>query len=110
MHPFAASELGTRFDIKHAVRWGMLPTVWTGPGYVGTYLREEVQQEALVRNIGSFSRFLEAASFSQAAVLNVQTVAADCAINRKTVENHFDLLEDLLLAVRVPVFRRRTAR
>ena len=88
--------------IEHAVHWGMLPTVWTGPdpdgylrGYVGTYLREEVQQEALVRNIGSFSRFLEAASFSQAAVLNVQTVAADCAINRKTVENHFDLLEDL---------------
>jgi predicted AAA+ superfamily ATPase len=40
----------------------------------------------------------------------VQTVAADCATNRKTVENHFDLLEDLLLAVRVPVFRRRAAR
>ena len=117
MHPFAASELGAGFDIKRAVRWGMLPTVWTGSdpdaylrGYVGTYLREEVQQEAMVRNIGSFSRFLEAASFSQAAVLNVQTVAADCAINRKTVENHFDLLEDLLLAVRVPVFRRRAAR
>ena len=118
MHPFTASELGARFDVKRAIRWGMLPTVWTGSsdpdgylrGYVGTYLREEVQQEALVRNIGSFSRFLEAASFSQAAVLNVQTVAADCATNRKTVENHFDLLEDLLLAVREPVFRRRAAR
>lgn len=117
MHPFTASELGSRFDLRHAIRYGLLPSVWSGgdPGeylrsYAGTYLREEVQQEALVRNIGGFSRFLEAATFSQAAVLNVQSVAADCAINRKTVENHFDLLEDLLLAVRIPVFRRKATR
>lgn len=117
MHPFTATELGSRFDLKHAIRHGMLPTVWTQDdpkdylrAYVGTYLREEVQQEALVRSLASFSRFLEAASFSQGQVLNVQAVAADCAINRKTVENHFDLLEDLLLAVRLPVFRRKAAR
>ena len=117
MHPFTAAELGKRFNLAHAIRFGMLPSVWAGrePGeylksYVGTYLREEVQHEALVRNLASFSRFLEAASFSQGGVLNVQAVAADCGINRKTVENHFDLLEDLLLAVRVPVFSRRAKR
>jgi len=118
MHPFTTSELGSKFELRRAIRYGLLPTVWDKTGdaseylksYVGTYLREEVQQEALVRNIGSFSRFLEAASFSQAAVLNVVSVAADCGINRKTVENHFDLLEDLLLAVRLPVFRRKAAR
>ncbi len=117
MHPFTASELGKAFDLQRAIRYGMLPTVWmqkdAGPylrGYVGTYLREEVQQEALVRNIAGFNRFLEAASFSQASVLNVVKVAADCGINRKTVENHFDLLEDLLLATRLPVFRRKVTR
>lgn len=117
MHPFTATELGSRFDLKHAIRHGMLPTVWTQDdpkdylrAYVGTYLREEVQQEALVRNLASFSRFLAAASFSQGQVLNVQAVATDCAINRKTVENHFDLLEDLLLAARLPVFRRKATR
>jgi predicted AAA+ superfamily ATPase len=117
MHPFTATELGARFELKHAIKYGLLPTVWTESdpkdylkGYVGTYLREEVQQEALVRNVGSFHRFLEAASFSQGQVLNVQAVAADCGINRKTVENHFELLEDLLLAVRLPVFRRKAAR
>lgn len=117
MHPFTASELGARFDLKRAIRHGLLPTVWSEGGaddylrgYVGTYLREEVQQEAMVRNLGGFSRFLEAASFSQASQLNIQAVAADCGINRKTVENHFDLLEDLLLAVRLPVFRRKAAR
>jgi predicted AAA+ superfamily ATPase len=69
-----------------------------------------VQQEALVRNVASFRRFLEAATFSQAAVLNVQAVAADCGISRKTVESHFELLEDLLLGLRLPVFTRRARR
>ena len=117
MHPFTASELGGRFELGRAIRYGLLPTIWSKEagddylrGYVTTYLREEVQQEAMVRNLGGFSRFLEAASFSQASLLNMQAVAADCGINRKTVENHFDLLEDLLLAVRVPVFRRKAAR
>lgn len=117
MHPFTASELGDRFDLQHAIRYGLLPSTWTEPdpgsyldSYVGTYLREEVLQEALVRNLGSFHRFVEAASLSQAAPLNMQAVAADCGLPRKTVESHFDLLEDLLLAIRLPVFRRRAAR
>lgn len=117
MHPFTVRELGAKFELKHAMRYGMLPTAWTADdvgdylkGYVGTYLREEVQQEALVRNLAGFSRFLEAATFSQGSVLNMQSVAADCGVNRKTVENHFDLLEDLLLAVRLPVFRRKAQR
>lgn len=117
MHPFTRPELGARFDLGHAIRFGMLPTVWMEDdparylkGYVGTYLREEVQQEALVRNVASFNRFLEAASFSQGAVLNMQAVAREVGLHRKTVEAHFDLLEDLLLAVRVPVFARRARR
>lgn len=117
MHPFTAAELGTRWKLPHAMRHGMLPTVWVDDdpaaylkSYVGTYLREEVQQEALVRNLASFTRFLEAASFSQGAPLNMNAVAADCGINRKTVENHFDLLEDLLLGFRIPVFQRRAKR
>lgn len=116
-HPFAPSELGPAFRLPHAIQYGLLPTVWATPdpwdylrGYVGTYLREEVQQEALVRSLASFHRFMEAASFSQASALNVQAVAADCGLPRKTVETHFELLEDLLLAVRLPVFRRRAVR
>jgi uncharacterized protein len=117
MHPFTASELGERFNLARAIRFGMLPAVWVSDdpaeyleAYVGTYLREEVQQEALVRNVAGFRRFLEAASFSQGAVLNMQSVATECGVGRKTVENHFDLLEDLLLAVRLPMFRRRAQR
>ena len=119
LHPFTATELGTQFNLDRAIRFGLLPTVvgehalgdpWEYlRGYVGTYLREEVQQKALVRNLGAFHRFPEAAGFSQTSPLHVQAVASDCGIPRKTAENHFDLLEDLLLAVGLPVFRRRAA-
>jgi uncharacterized protein len=117
MHPLTAAELGEKFDLRHSLRFGHLPTVYSKPdpkdylrSYVGTYLKEEVQQEALVRNIGIFAKFLEAASFSQASVLNIQNVADECGLSRKTAENHFHLLEDLLLGIRLPVFQRRAKR
>jgi predicted AAA+ superfamily ATPase len=78
--------------------------------YVALYIREEVQMEGLVRNVGAFSRFLEAASFSHAATLNVSAVARECEIERKTVEGFLSVMEDLLLAFRVPVFRKRAQR
>jgi predicted AAA+ superfamily ATPase len=117
MHPLTAIELGPGFELAESLRYGHLPGVQTAESkeaflrsYVGTYLREEVQQEALVRNLPAFARFLEAASFSQAGVLNLQTVSNDCGVPRKTVETHFQLLEDLLLARRLPVFQRRARR
>lgn len=115
-----ADELGDAFDLKTAIRQGMLPTLYdtnrtVDPGtylnaYVRLYLNEEVMQEGLTRNAGQFSRFLEAASFSQAQVLNMTAVARDCQVHRKVVENYFTILEDLLLAERIPVFQRRAKR
>ncbi len=117
LHPFMAAELGSQFNMEEALRLGMLPVVRGGMvpedilrAYNGLYLREEVQMEGLVRNIGGFSRFLEAISFSQAAVLNLANVARECHINRKTVEGYLEILEDLLLSFRVPVFTRRAQR
>jgi predicted AAA+ superfamily ATPase len=117
LHPFMAAELGKQFNLEVALRLGMLPVVRGGKApeeilraYNGLYLREEVQMEILVRNIGGFSRFLEAISFSQAAVLNLANVARECHVNRKTVEGYLEILEDLLLSFRVPVFTRRAQR
>ncbi len=117
LHPFMAAELGEQFSLKTALRLGMLPVVCAATvpedilrAYNGLYLREEVQMEGLVRNVGSFSRFLEAISFSQAGVLNLANVARECHVNRKTVEGYLEILEDLLLAFRVPVFARRAKR
>lgn len=117
LYPFMAAELGPQFNLEEALRLGMLPIVRGGKApeeilraYNGLYLREEVQMEGLVRNVGNFSRFLEAISFSQAAVLNLANVARECHVNRKTVEGYLEILEDLLLAFRVPVFTRRAQR
>ena len=54
--------------------------------YVSLYLQEEVQMESLVRNIESFSRFLESVSFSDGSLLNLANIARECEVKRKTVK------------------------
>jgi len=117
MHPYLAAELGARFSLEEALERGLLPVVLGAKepaeilkAYNGLYLKEEVQAEGLVRNVGQFARFLEAISFSQAAVLNLANVARECQVNRKTVEGFLEILDDLLLSFRVPVFTRRAKR
>lgn len=117
LHPFMAAELGERFRLDASLRYGLVPLVVASadPGevlkaYHALYLREEVQQEGLVRNIGNFSRFLEAISFSHASVMTVANVARECEVERKTVEGFIGILEDLLLSFRLPVFTRRAKR
>jgi len=116
-HPLTAKELGNDFNLEHSLKFGFLPSVYVESdpkgyleSYVKTYLQEEINQEGLTRNLGAFSRFLEAASFSQGAVLNISSVARECAVERKIVENYFTILEDLLIAHRVPVFSKRSKR
>lgn len=75
-----------------------------------TYVREEVMQEGLTRNIGAFNRFLEVASFSQGQVVNYSEIARELGVNRLVVANYFDILEDMLLAIKVPVFTQRAKR
>ncbi|NGX26496.1 MAG: hypothetical protein K940chlam6_00419 [Chlamydiae bacterium] len=117
MYPLTAEELKNKFDLNKALQFGMLPSLQSEPNpkkylesYVKTYLREEVLHEGITRNLGAFSRFLVAASFSQGSVLNITEVARECGIERKTVAGYFDILEDLLLSYRLPVFSKRAKR
>ncbi len=63
---------------KNAVKWSYVLQI-----YIKTYLREEVLQEGLTRNMGAFSRFLEIASFSQGSILNISEVSRESGIERK---------------------------
>ena len=117
LYPLTAVELGEDFRLGHSLTYGQLPCVYTEAepksyleSYVKTYLEEEIRQEGFTRNLGAFSRFLEAASFSQGAVLNISSVARECNVERKIVENYFTILEDLLIAYRIPVFAKRAKR
>ena len=117
MHPLTVTEQQDAFRLRDSLQFGHLPARFSesDPGrylkdYVQTYLREEVMQEGLTRNIGHFSHFLEVASFSQGATLNISSVAREAHIERSAAENYFSILEDLLIAVRLPVFSRRARR
>jgi len=117
MHQLTAVELGEDFNLNHSLLYGQLPSVYAEKdpkgyleSYVKTYLEEEIRQEGLTRNLGAFSRFLEAASFSQGSILNISSVARECAIERKVVESYFTILEDLLIGYKVPVFAKRAKR
>lgn len=117
LHPFMAAELGEAFDVGRALRWGLLPLVFGSSdprsrlrSFSSFYLDQEVRAEGLTRDIGAFSRFLEAMAFSQGAALNLSAVARDAEVSTRTVTGHVEVLEDLLLAFRLPVFRRRAKR
>lgn len=118
LYPLTAAELGSQFKLEYALNNGLLPMVYAKRldpkaylnSYVKAYLREEVLQEGLTRNLSAFSRFLEVASFSQGCVLNTTEIARECAIERKVVSNYFSILEDLLIAYRLPVFGKKAKR
>jgi len=116
LHPFMAAEF-PGFRLEDALRHGLLPLVVASEqaeetlrAYGSLYLEQEVRAEGMARNVGDFARFLEAVSFSHASVLNVSNVARECQIERKTVAGYVQVLEDLLLSFRVPVFAKRAKR
>jgi predicted AAA+ superfamily ATPase len=117
LHPFMLAELAEYTDFQKSLDYGLLPLVYfsgtpieTLQTYISLYIREEVQYEGLTRNIGNFARFLEVTSFSHASVLNTSNVARECQVERKVVENYISILEDILLAIRLPVFTKRAQR
>lgn len=117
LHPFMAAELGDQFNFARALQFGLLPLVWADPeplealkGYVDLYLKEEVLQEGILRNLGVFSHFLEAMTFSHGGLLNLSNIARECHVDQKTVASYVKILEDLLLSFRLPIFTKRAKR
>lgn len=117
MHPFMASELKNAFHLENSLKHGMLPLITTSidpigdlKAYVSLYMKEEVQMEGLVRDIGQFGRCLTAMSFSQASIINYTNIARECGISSKTVENYVSILSDLLLSFTINVFSKKAKR
>ncbi len=104
-----------RFDLERILRHGVLPQVRAEPSdavdileaYVANYVREEVLQEALVRNLEAFARLLEVAALVNGQVVNVAGVSRDAAVARPTVQGYFGTLVDTLIGAWLPAWRAR---
>lgn len=118
-HPFLASEMGPDFNLAEALRLGMVPLVRYPIAqepetvlrtYLDLYLQEEVINEGVVRQLDVFARFLETASFSHGAVLSASAIAREAGVRRSTVDAYFEILDELLVTSRLPVFTKRAKR
>ncbi|MEW6750664.1 MAG: AAA family ATPase [Candidatus Latescibacterota bacterium] len=114
MHPFVPEELGNTFDLAGALRHGLMPIVWdsadrseTLAAYSQLYLREEVQAEALVRNLPGFARFLPVAALSHGQTVNVTNIAREAGVARTTVVGYLQILEETLLCFWVEAYQAR---
>jgi len=102
--PLVSAEMGEDFDLKTAMVQGTLPLAVTGTDQIGflttyaeIYLNEEIRAEALTRNVGAFSRFLEIAARQNGQVTNLSNISREAGVSRSTVQNYFDILVDTLI-------------
>jgi predicted AAA+ superfamily ATPase len=116
LYPLTAAELGADFDLSAALNWGTLPYIATEPdlatrvelldSYYATYLREEIKEEQIVRQLDPFTRFLEVAAQTSGQIVNYAAIARECSIGEKAVARYYQILEDTLLGVMLPSFDR----
>lgn len=114
MFPLLPEELGKDFDLDQLLRWGTIAVIWASPdrtsaldAYARLYLQEEIRAEALVRNLPAFARFLGVAALLHGQVINTAGLARDAATARTTIHGYLEILEDTLVARRLPAFEAR---
>jgi predicted AAA+ superfamily ATPase len=104
MHPLQPDEMGEAFDLNEVLRYGSVPIIWQAPhkpdrldAYAQLYLRDEIQAEALVRNLPGFARFLPIAALFHGQVVNTAGLARDAGVARTTVAGYLEILQDTYL-------------
>ena len=110
LHPLTHKELENHVSIDTIISYGSLPRVASLcvaddfdmvrqylKSYVQIYLKEEIQAEALTRNLGAFQRFLNIAAQANGQVIEYQNISRDCAVPASTVKEYFQILEDTLI-------------
>jgi len=114
MHPFVPEELDEKFDLEESLRYGLLPIVWdsaakedTLVAYAQLYLKEEIQAEALVRNLPGFARFLPLAALFHGQIINTANIARETGVARATVAGYLDILVETLLCFRLPAYEAK---
>ena len=111
-HPLVSAEIPD-FDLDRAVSFGMIPSHYLAANpsrklsaYIDIYLKEEIKEESLVRNLATFQRFLEVAAISDGEIINLKNIAQECGVSATTVASYFDILEDTLTGYRLPAYTK----
>lgn len=117
LFPLTSREISFSAPADQLMRFGLLPLSVTAEddearedflrAYVTTYLAEEIKAEALVRNLGSFSRFLAVAASAAGQRTNVSGIARDAGVSRETARGYFDVLVDTLVGTWLEAYRPR---
>ena len=112
LYPLVSAEIPD-FDIDRAVNYGTIPPHYLArnpwrllAAYIDVYLKEEIKEEALVRNLDAFQRFLEVAALTDGEIINNNNIAQECGVHATTVSSYFDILEDTLIGYRIPAYTK----
>ena len=112
LYPLVSAEIPD-FDIDRAVNYGTIPPHYLArnpwrllAAYIDVYLKEEIKEEALVRNLDAFQRFLEVAALTDGEIININNIAQECGVHATTVSSYFDILEDTLIGYRIPAYTK----
>lgn len=110
LFPFVSCEIPD-FDLMRAVNNGMLPRHYMIAnaynrleGYIGNYLQQEIEAEALTRNLGSFTRFLEVAALCDGEMVNYNNIATDCGVRASTIKEYFNILIETMIGYMLPAY------
>ena len=116
MHPLVSVEVG-EVDLLRSLNRGMIPIHYLQEeyrkslqAYLRDYLKEEVFDEGLTRNIPAFSRFFDAMGFSHGELTNFANIARDCGVDAKTVKEYYQILVDTLLGTMIEPYKKRQDR
>ncbi len=116
LHSLVSAEIPD-FNLIKALNYGTIPSVYLSDepredliAYCGSYLKEEIYSESLVRRIDNFSRFLTTAALTNAELLNYHSVARDAEVAVKTVREYYEILQDTLIGTLVEPYKKTTTR
>jgi predicted AAA+ superfamily ATPase len=116
LYPLVTKELKS-FDLDRALYVGLIPSHYFAStpemdlkGYVQDYLKEEVQAEALTRNLPAFSKFLRAAAITNGMLLNYSNAARESGVSVKTIREYYQILEDTLIGRQLAPWRKAKKR
>ena len=116
LFPLVSAEIPD-FDLQRALNNGMLPRHYlvADPSkriqsYIGDYLQQEIVEEAIVRQLDAFTRFLQVAALSNTEIVNYTNIAQDCGVSAKTVKEYFAILEETMLGFYLPAYTRTVKR